>query len=383
MLLVIPCEPRVQKNARAIATSLVENTAPEDLLTVDLLCITPYQNLTAANDFIEVLKGRCNSFNVKCIDTPSASLYDMVNKMWAKCLQILAIEAAPNGLDIPVLWYSERGNQFFKQDAIATLDGYYIKRKAKVIFGQRFHIPARTITVDHVDPARDTVEGSFVFSSQISAAYPQTVPLSVSLQPADHFRVFLSGVFIGDQSEEYAKWDNLFSTEVEPKVEAAVVATQVLSQAVNTPQALPVAAFGASGASPDGQTLDVDGGMTLAQKRAMLAMCSTRSPLKPEDVTYSAPSVAGVTSDVDVQAQASGFHIQTSEGTVMGNPGAIEEHNKRVVGKKKKKSAPEPGASELGTLSETLEVDKEPKEGDIEPASGVEFPEDGKDPDFV
>lgn len=235
MLLVIPCEPRVQKNARAIATSLVENTAPEDLLTVDLLCITPYQNLTAANDFIEVLKGRCNSFNVKCIDTPSASLYDMVNKMWAKCLQILAIEAAPNGLDIPVLWYSERGNQFFKQDAIATLDGYYTKRKAKVIFGPRFHIPARTITADHVDPARDTVEGSFVFSSQISAAYPQTVPLSVSLQPADHFRVFLSGVFIGDQSEEYAKWDNLFSTEVEPKVEATVVATQVFSQAVNTP----------------------------------------------------------------------------------------------------------------------------------------------------
>lgn len=335
MLIVIPCEPRVQANARAIATSIVENTDPEDLLTYDLLCITPHQNLTAANDFVEILKGRCNSFNVKCIDAPAASLYDLVNKMWAKCLQTLAVEAAPNGMDLPVLWYTERGNQMFKKDALATLDGFYTKRKARVVFGKRFHIPARTITIDHVDPARDTAEGTFVFSSQISAAFPATVPLSVSLQPADHFRVFLSGVLIGDQSEEYTKWDDLFTTEVEPKVEAPVIETPALSQATNSPQGLPFAAFGASAPTSDGQSLDVDGGMTLAQKRAILAMSTTRSPLPADAVTRSEPEVAGVSTEVGVTAAMTGLNVQVSEGTTLADPNEVAEKNKRVAKKAK------------------------------------------------
>lgn len=335
MLIVIPCEPRVQANARAIATSIVENTDPEDLLTYDLLCITPHQNLTAANDFVEILKGRCNSFNVKCIDAPAASLYDLVNKMWAKCLQTLAVEAAPNGMDLPVLWYTERGNQMFKKDALATLDGFYTKRKARVVFGKRFHIPARTITIDHVDPARDTAEGTFVFSSQISAAFPATVPLSVSLQPADHFRVFLSGVLIGDQSEEYTKWDDLFITEAEPKVEAPVIETPALSQATNSPQGLPFAAFGASAPTSDGQSLDVDGGMTLAQKRAILAMSTTRSPLPADAVTRSEPEVAGVSTEVGVTAAMTGLNVQVSEGTTLADPNEVAEKNKRVAKKAK------------------------------------------------
>lgn len=373
MLIVIPCEPRVQANARAIATSIVENTDPEDLLTYDLLCITPHQNLTAANDFVEILKGRCNSFNIKCIDSPAASLYDLVNKMWAKCLQVLAVEAAPNGMDLPVLWYTERGNQMFKKDAISTLDGFYTKRKARVVFGKRFHIPARTITIDHVDPARDTAEGTFVFSSQISSAFPATVPLSVSLQPADHFRVFLSGVLIGDQSEEYTKWDDLFTTEAEPKVEAPVIETPALSQATNSPQGLPFAAFGASAPVGDGQSLDVDGGMTLAQKRALLAMSTTRSTIPPDTVTYAEPEVAGVSAEVGVTAALTGLNVQTSEGTTLADPGQIAAQNKRATKKAK-----------ASRTSPSVDCPADPPSKNCEgPREDVVVPENDPESEFV
>lgn len=230
--IAIPCEPRVLINGANIAQNLLDSVAASSRDDHDVWLLLPYRAKAAAEPMIKILKNQFRSLRTIELLTPVADNYALVTHLFARLQQALAYENAPD--ERAIIWVSERGNETFKPDAIDTLDATFYRKKAPVIAGKYFTIPATETSYES-----HTVDGTFVMSSQLAKLYPQRVPYVTVSQ---HFRLFLDKV-LTEKCFNVENWDDLITVGEIPDADYFKL-PQVLGEvAVTTPAEVSIASF--------------------------------------------------------------------------------------------------------------------------------------------
>lgn len=252
--IAIPCEPRVLINGANIAQNLLDSVAASSRGDHDVWLLLPYRAKAAAEPMIKILKNQFRDLRTIELLTPVTGSYALVTHLFARLQQALAYENAQD--ERAIIWVSERGNETFKPGAIDTLDATFYRKKAPVIAGKYFTIPATETSYES-----HTVDGTFVMSSQLAKLYPQRVPYVTISQ---HFRIFLDKV-LTEKCFNVENWDDLITVGEIPDADNFKL-PQVLGEvAVTTPAEVSIASFKAESVNMMGQSEQV-GGATKARE---------------------------------------------------------------------------------------------------------------------
>lgn len=252
--IAIPCEPRVLINGANIAQNLIDSVAASSRGDHDVWLLLPYRAKAAAEPMIKILKNQFRDLRTIELLTPVTDNYALVTHLFARLQQALAYENAPD--ERAIIWVSERGNEKFKPGAIDTLDATFYRKKAPVIAGKYFTIPATENSYES-----RTVDGTFVMSSQLAKLYPQRVPYVTISQ---HFRLFLDKV-LTEKCFNVENWDDLITVGEIPDADIFKL-PQVLGEVtVTTPAEVSIASFKAESVNMMGQSEQV-GGATKARE---------------------------------------------------------------------------------------------------------------------
>ena len=252
--IAIPCEPRVLINGANIAQNLIDSVAASSRGDHDVWLLLPYRAKAAAEPMIKILKNQFRDLRTIELLTPVTGSYALVTHLFARLQQALAYE---NALDErAIIWVSERGNEKFKPGAVDTLDATFYRKKAPVIAGKYFTIPATENSYES-----HTVDGTFVMSSQLAKLYPQRVPYVTISQ---HFRLFLDKV-LTEKCFNVENWDDLITVGEIPDADNFKL-PQVLGEVtVTTPAEVSIASIKAESVNMMGQSEQV-GGATKARE---------------------------------------------------------------------------------------------------------------------
>lgn len=252
--IAIPCEPRVLINGANIAQNLIDSVAASSRGDHDVRLLLPYRAKAAAEPMIKILKNQFRDLRTIELLTPVTDNYALVTHLFARLQQALAYENVPD--ERAIIWVSERGNEKFKPGAIDTLDATFYRKKAPVIAGKYFTIPATENSYES-----RTVDGTFVMSSQLAKLYPQRVPYVTISQ---HFRLFLDKV-LTEKCFNVENWDDLITVGEIPDADNFKL-PQVLGEVtVTTPAEVSIASFKAESVNMMGQSEQV-GGATKARE---------------------------------------------------------------------------------------------------------------------
>lgn len=203
---------------------------------------------------IKILKNQFRDLRTIELLTPVTGSYALVTHLFARLQQALAYENAPD--ERAIIWVSERGNEKFKPGAIDTLDATFYRKKAPVIAGKYFTVPATESSYES-----RTVDGTFVMSSQLAKLYPQRVPYVTISQ---HFRLFLDKV-LTEKCFNVENWDDLITVGEIPDADNFKL-PQVLGEVtVTTPAEVSIASIKAESINMMGQSEQV-GGATKARE---------------------------------------------------------------------------------------------------------------------
>ena len=252
--IAIPCEPRVLINGANIAQNLIDSVAASSRGDHDVWLLLPYRAKAAAEPMIKILKNQFRDLRTIELLTPVMGSYALVTHLFARLQQALAYENAPD--ERAIIWVSERGNEKFKPGAIDTLDATFYRKKAPVIAGKYFTVPATESSYES-----RTVDGTFVMSSQLAKLYPQRVPYVTISQ---HFRLFLDKV-LTEKCFNVENWDDLITVGEIPDADNFKL-PQVLGEVtVTTPAEVSIASIKAESINMMGQSEQV-GGATKARE---------------------------------------------------------------------------------------------------------------------
>lgn len=252
--IAIPCEPRVLINGANIAQNLIDSVAASSRGDHDVWLLLPYRAKAAAEPMIKILKNQFRDLRTIELLTPVTGSYALVTHLFARLQQALAYENAPD--ERAIIWVSERGNEKFKPGAIDTLDATFYRKKAPVIAGKYFTVPATEGSYES-----RTVDGTFVMSSQLAKLYPQRVPYVTISQ---HFRLFLDKV-LTEKCFNVENWDDLITVGEIPDADNFKL-PQVLGEVtVTTPAEVSIASIKAESINMMGQSEQV-GGATKARE---------------------------------------------------------------------------------------------------------------------
>lgn len=252
--IAIPCEPRVLINGANIAQNLIDSVAASSRGDHDVWLLLPYRAKAAAEPMIKILKNQFRGLRTIELLTPVTGSYALVTHLFARLQQALAYENAPD--ERAIIWVSERGNEKFKPGAIDTLDATFYRKKAPVIAGKYFTVPATEGSYES-----RTVDGTFVMSSQLAKLYPQRVPYVTISQ---HFRLFLDKV-LTEKCFNVENWDDLITVGEIPDADNFKL-PQVLGEVtVTTPAEVSIASIKAESINMMGQSEQV-GGATKARE---------------------------------------------------------------------------------------------------------------------
>lgn len=252
--IAIPCEPRVLINGANIAQNLLDSVAASSRGDHDVWLLLPYRAKAAAEPMIKILKNQFRDLRTIELLTPVTGSYALVTHLFARLQQALAYENAPD--ERAIIWVSERGNEKFKPGAVDTLDATFYRKKAPVIAGKYFTIPATENSYES-----HTVDGTFVMSSQLAKLYPQRVPY---VTISKHFRLFLDKV-LTEKCFNVENWDDLITVGEIPDADNFKL-PQVLGEVtVTTPAEVSIASFKAESVNMMGQSEQV-GGATKARE---------------------------------------------------------------------------------------------------------------------
>lgn len=252
--IAIPCEPRVLINGANIAQNLIDSVAASSRGDHDVWLLLPYRAKAAAEPMIKILKNQFRDLRTIELLTPVTGSYALVTHLFARLQQALAYENAPD--ERAIIWVSERGNEKFKPGAIDTLDATFYRKKAPVIAGKYFTVPATESSYES-----RTVDGTFVMSSQLAKLYPQRVPYVTISQ---HFRLFLDKV-LTEKCFNVENWDDLITVGEIPDADNFKL-PQVLGEVtVTTPAEVSIASIKAESINMMGQSEQV-GGATKARE---------------------------------------------------------------------------------------------------------------------
>lgn len=252
--IAIPCEPRVLINGANIAQNLIDSVAASSRGDHDVWLLLPYRAKAAAEPMIKILKNQFRDLRTIELLTPVTGSYALVTHLFARLQQALAYENAPD--ERAIIWVSERGNEKFKPSAIDTLDATFYRKKAPVIAGKYFTVPATESSYES-----RTVDGTFVMSSQLAKLYPQRVPYVTISQ---HFRLFLDKV-LTEKCFNVENWDDLITVGEIPDADNFKL-PQVLGEVtVTTPAEVSIASIKAESINMMGQSEQV-GGATKARE---------------------------------------------------------------------------------------------------------------------
>lgn len=252
--IAIPCEPRVLINGANIAQNLIDSVAASSRGDHDVWLLLPYRAKAAAEPMIKILKNQFRDLRTIELLTPVTGSYALVTHLFARLQQALAYENAPD--ERAIIWVSERGNEKFKPGAIDTLDATFYRKKAPVIAGKYFTVPATESSYES-----RTVDGTFVMSSQLAKLYPQRVPYVTISQ---HFRLFLDKV-LTEKCFNVENWDDLITVGEIPDADNFKL-PQVLGEVtVTTPAEVSIASIKAESINLMGQSEQV-GGATKARE---------------------------------------------------------------------------------------------------------------------
>lgn len=230
--IAIPCEPRVLINGANIAQNLIDSVAASSRGDHDVWLLLPYRAKAAAEPMIKILKNQFRDLRTIELLTPVTGSYALVTHLFARLQQALAYENAPD--ERAIIWVSERGNEKFKPGAIDTLDATFYRKKAPVIAGKYFTVPATEGSYES-----RTVDGTFVMSSQLAKLYPQRVPYVTISQ---HFRLFLDKV-LTEKCFNVENWDDLITVGEIPDADNFKL-PQVLGEVtVTTPAEVSIASI--------------------------------------------------------------------------------------------------------------------------------------------
>ena len=252
--IAIPCEPRVLVNGANIAQNLLDSVAASSRGDHDVWLLLPYRAKAAAEPMIKILKNQFRDLRTIELLTPVTGSYALVTHLFTRLQQALAYENAQD--ERAIIWVSERGNETFKPDAIDTLDATFYRKKAPVIAGKYFTVPATEGSYES-----RTVDGTFVMSSQLAKLYPQRVPYVTISQ---HFRLFLDKV-LTEKCFNVENWDDLITVGEIPDADNFKL-PQVLGEVtVTTPAEVSIASIKAESINMMGQSEQV-GGATKARE---------------------------------------------------------------------------------------------------------------------
>lgn len=252
--IAIPCEPRVLINGANIAQNLIDSVAASSRGDHDVWLLLPYRAKAAAEPMIKILKNQFRDLRTIELLTPVTGSYALVTHLFARLQQALAYENAPD--ERAIIWVSERGNEKFKPGAIDTLDATFYRKKAPVIAGKYFTVPATEGSYES-----RTVDGTFVMSSQLAKLYPQRVPYVTISQ---HFRLFLDKA-LTEKCFNVENWDDLITVGEIPDADNFKL-PQVLGEVtVTTPAEVSIASIKAESINMMGQSEQV-GGATKARE---------------------------------------------------------------------------------------------------------------------
>lgn len=241
--IAIPCEPRVLINGANIAQNLIDSVAASSRGDHDVWLLLPYRAKAAAEPMIKILKNQFRDLRTIELLTPVTGSYALVTHLFARLQQALAYENAPD--ERAIIWVSERGNEKFKPSAIDTLDATFYRKKAPVIAGKYFTVPATESSYES-----RTVDGTFVMSSQLAKLYPQRVPYVTISQ---HFRLFLDKV-LTEKCFNVENWDDLITVGEIPDADNFKL-PQVLGEVtVTTPAEVSIASIKAESINMMGQS---------------------------------------------------------------------------------------------------------------------------------
>lgn len=275
--IAIPCEPRVLVNGANIAQNLLDSVAASSRGDHDVWLLLPYRAKAAAEPMIKILKNQFRDLRTIELLTPVTGSYALVTHLFARLQQALAYENAPD--ERAIIWVSERGNEKFKPGAIDTLDATFYRKKAPVIAGKYFTVPATESSYES-----RTVDGTFVMSSQLAKLYPPRVPYVTISQ---HFRLFLDKV-LTEKCFNVENWDDLITVGEIPDADNFKL-PQVLGEVtVTTPAEVSIASIKAESINMMGQSEQV-GGATKAREDLSdvedltpSAKVVTPAPVKPK-----------------------------------------------------------------------------------------------------
>lgn len=252
--IAIPCEPRVLVNGANIAQNLLDSVAASSRGDHDVWLLLPYRAKVAAEPMIKILKNQFRDLRTIELLTPVTGNYALVTHLFARLQQALAYENARD--ERAIIWVSERGNEMFKPGAVDTLDATFYRKKAPVIAGKYFTVPATECSYES-----RTVDGTFVMSSQLAKLYPQRVPYVTISQ---HFRLFLDKV-LTEKCFNVENWDDLITVGEIPDADNFKLPQALGEVTVTTPAEVSIASFKADTVSMLGQSEQV-GGATKARE---------------------------------------------------------------------------------------------------------------------
>lgn len=291
--IAIPCEPRVLINGANIAQNLIDSVAASSRGDHDVWLLLPYRAKAAAEPMIKILKNQFRDLRTIELLTPVTGSYALVTHLFARLQQALAYENAPD--ERAIIWVSERGNEKFKPGAIDTLDATFYRKKAPVIAGKYFTIPATENSYES-----HTVDGTFVMSSQLAKLYPQRVPYVTISQ---HFRLFLDKV-LTEKCFNVENWDDLITVGEIPDADNFKLPQALGEVTVTTPAEVSIASIKAESVNMMGQSEQV-GGATKAREDLRnvedltpSVKVATPSPAKPK--TKKAMKADAVTGEEEI-----------------------------------------------------------------------------------
>lgn len=234
--IAIPCEPRVLVNGMQIAQSLLDSVAAESRNDHDIWLLLPYRAKAAAEPMLKLLRNQFRSLKTIELLTPVSGGYALVTHMFARLIQVLDYEAAPD--ERAIIWVSERGNETFKPGAIDALDAAFWRKKCDTVGLRFFTIPATTDSAES-----RTLDGTFVISSQLAKKYPQRVPYTTI---APHFRLFLDKVLT--EKCHMLDPDGYIEIGLEPDAAGFTLPQSLGETIVTSPAEVTIASFSAKNA---------------------------------------------------------------------------------------------------------------------------------------